>query len=316
MAITYQKLEQFIKVCECGNMTRAAEQLFITQSALSQSITSFEHEIGCSLFERRNKSLVLNREGEIVLRYARRIVSLADDMTHELHQSLNKTMSLSVVAFDVAMATYLKAFFMLDHSDYDITVEKAACISSDVLICSEKDLAISQSELKGPGIESRLIFCDHQYVVVPPESPYCGRAEAHLRDFDGQPFYRSDYVLNSDTQQYAGSQRLSALITHEKMDRCVTYVSRAMLKLMLVRDSIAVNSFISALGMLMNAEFSSIAPERLVRLTDPELKCEYWLSWRRSNEKVHELIDWLFSEKGLEKYVVKTSGFTRDELLS
>lgn len=47
-------IEYFIKMCESKTMTEAANSIFITQSALSQSIASFERYCGCKLFERVN----------------------------------------------------------------------------------------------------------------------------------------------------------------------------------------------------------------------------------------------------------------------
>ena len=51
--MNFQNLEYFITTAKEGNITRAAEQLNISQQALSGSIARLEEELGCSLFERR-----------------------------------------------------------------------------------------------------------------------------------------------------------------------------------------------------------------------------------------------------------------------
>lgn len=85
-----QHLIVFIEVAERKNFTRAAEALHMTQPAISQYIAAFEKEIGVKLIERTNKSVELNKAGEMVYLYAKSIVkeyehmkSLISDMKSE-----------------------------------------------------------------------------------------------------------------------------------------------------------------------------------------------------------------------------------------
>lgn len=118
MAVGDLKLRQFIRVCECGSMTQAAEQLYITQSALSQSMHSLEEEIGSPLWERKGRSLILNRQGEIVLQYAQEIIRMTEDMEQEVRQSLSDEKTLTIAGIDISMSSFLAAYFMLDHPEY------------------------------------------------------------------------------------------------------------------------------------------------------------------------------------------------------
>lgn len=61
-----QLLKVFITVVELKNFTRAAEQLHMTQPAVSQSIKNLEEQFGTSLIERKNKEFYVNPAGEIV----------------------------------------------------------------------------------------------------------------------------------------------------------------------------------------------------------------------------------------------------------
>lgn len=71
-------LRSFIAVAEHGNITRAAEDLFRTQSAISVQIKRLETEIGQSLFIRQARGMVLTPAGERLLSQARRIVTMLD----------------------------------------------------------------------------------------------------------------------------------------------------------------------------------------------------------------------------------------------
>ena len=59
------KLYTFLKLAECGSTTRCAEQLHITQPAVSQHLKALEAEYGLCLFAREGRRLVLTPEGKI-----------------------------------------------------------------------------------------------------------------------------------------------------------------------------------------------------------------------------------------------------------
>ena len=58
------RVNTFLEVCRCMNFTKAAEQLNITQPAVSQHIHFLENEYGVKLFELEGKKIYLTRAGE------------------------------------------------------------------------------------------------------------------------------------------------------------------------------------------------------------------------------------------------------------
>ena len=62
------QLKNFFVVCNCKSFTKAAEKLFISQSAVSMSIKKLETSIGLTLLDRRTKDLKLTEAGEILYR--------------------------------------------------------------------------------------------------------------------------------------------------------------------------------------------------------------------------------------------------------
>lgn len=71
-------LRYYLAVCNCGTMSRAAEELHITQPALSRQIAGLERELGCCLLERRSHSVEPTERGRYLRRRAQEIVALAD----------------------------------------------------------------------------------------------------------------------------------------------------------------------------------------------------------------------------------------------
>jgi DNA-binding transcriptional LysR family regulator len=79
-------LRYFLAIAREENMTRAAQQLHISQPSLSKEIKKLEEELGHELFIRTNKSMRLNDEGMLLRKRAEDIVELADKTAEEFSQ--------------------------------------------------------------------------------------------------------------------------------------------------------------------------------------------------------------------------------------
>ena len=79
MDITFLMLTYFQKIAQTQHLTRAAEQLHVSQPALSKTLSSLEEILQTPLFDRTGRGITLNRNGEIFLQYTNRILAeLAD----------------------------------------------------------------------------------------------------------------------------------------------------------------------------------------------------------------------------------------------
>ena len=78
--MTLQQLKYLVTVAECRNITEAAEKLFISQPSLSAAIHNLESEMGVTAFVRSNKGVIVTREGEELLSFARMLLEQADIM--------------------------------------------------------------------------------------------------------------------------------------------------------------------------------------------------------------------------------------------
>ena len=72
-------LRSFVTIAQTGSMTRAAERLFMTQSAISMQIKRLETSLGFSVFERSARGMTPTSEGEQLLNFARQMLSLNDE---------------------------------------------------------------------------------------------------------------------------------------------------------------------------------------------------------------------------------------------
>lgn len=82
-------LKYFITVANLGNVTKAAEQLHITQPTLSRQINELEKEIGVELFDRTNHRLVLTKAGALFQQRAQMILNFVSQTQSELQNQSN-----------------------------------------------------------------------------------------------------------------------------------------------------------------------------------------------------------------------------------
>jgi DNA-binding transcriptional LysR family regulator len=68
------------------SLTKAGEELFLTQSAVSQQIRRLEEELGVKVFRRTSRSVELTAEGRVILGYAHRVLAEVDGMQAELEE--------------------------------------------------------------------------------------------------------------------------------------------------------------------------------------------------------------------------------------
>lgn len=78
------QMEYLVTIADCGTVSKAAEQLHISQPALSRAIQHLEDELSVSLFEHRKNKVTLNENGKLAVEYARKLLDEAAFMTERL----------------------------------------------------------------------------------------------------------------------------------------------------------------------------------------------------------------------------------------
>lgn len=109
MKITLKQINIFNAIVKAeGNMTVASQALFLTQSACSMALSNFESQLGCRLFERRGKKLLLNEVGRAVHRYSQGIIRQAEELEYlTSEQSGNEQIGELVVSASSTIGNYV-----------------------------------------------------------------------------------------------------------------------------------------------------------------------------------------------------------------
>ena len=155
------KLYSLLKVYETKNFTRAAQQLSLTQPAVSQHIHSLEKELGVRLFERINNELHITNEGATVVKYAKRILSLYHnlqrDLVSEKKQITSLTVGITHTAESNAIAEAL-ARYVNTHDGVNIKLKTDTIENLYMLLRNyEIDFAVAEGKLNDPSFKSLLL---------------------------------------------------------------------------------------------------------------------------------------------------------------
>ena len=76
--MTLQQLKYAITVAQTGTITEAAEKLYISQPSLTNAIHELEKEMNIEIFTRTNKGIIVSKDGEDFLGYARQVLEQAE----------------------------------------------------------------------------------------------------------------------------------------------------------------------------------------------------------------------------------------------
>ncbi len=100
-------VEAFVWVARLKSVTRAAEKLFLTQSAVSSRIAALEEELGAPLVDRRDRVFRLTNAGTRFLDYAERFLALQREVRRELGASEQLPLSLRIGGIETVLHTWL-----------------------------------------------------------------------------------------------------------------------------------------------------------------------------------------------------------------
>ncbi|MCK5933937.1 transcriptional regulator, LysR family [Fulvimarina manganoxydans] len=122
--LNYNHLRYFWFVAHDGNLTRTAERLNLTQSALSVQIRKLEEQIGHALFERRGRGLHLTEAGRIALDHADTIFAVGEELLSTLSETGSSRQALRVGALATLSRNFQIAFLkpLLGRTDIELVL--------------------------------------------------------------------------------------------------------------------------------------------------------------------------------------------------
>jgi LysR family transcriptional regulator for metE and metH len=180
IALELRHLRLVYAIQELGSLTRAAERLNVTQSALSHQLREIEDRLGVQLFLRVGKRLVASEAGEQLGRRAREILQTVVDVEDDLLQRARArrgTIRLTTECYTCYhwLPPLLKRF-QKPYPEVQVQIVAGATGRSiDALLEGSVDLALTTRTPKRHDLRSRHLFDDELMLITAPDHPLASR---------------------------------------------------------------------------------------------------------------------------------------------
>jgi LysR family transcriptional regulator, transcriptional activator of the cysJI operon len=189
--MNFRHLKIFLTVCEVGNMTRAAKDLYMAQPSVSQAITELEKYYGVRLFERLNHRLYLTAAGDRLRSYAQHILNLSEQARQDL-AGLNQGGSVRIGASLTIGAYLLPGLVSAFHQqapavDVFTRVDNTSLIEK-LLLEDQLDLGLVEGPVYSPHIMEEFYCDDNLVFIASPQHPLVKKPGLHVEDLAGQAF--------------------------------------------------------------------------------------------------------------------------------
>ena len=185
------KLESLIAVRETGSFTRAAENLSLTQPAVSQHIKQLESSLGGKLFYRSGGQLKPTEEGEIALKYARRMITLNQNLCLALadHKRQLKRFSIGLTpTAENRVMTEVLAQYCSEHAGLHITILSDTINNLyNRLKTYEIDAAVVEGHFSDGDMCSIMLDTDSIMLAVSNDNELAKRSAVTLEEIRRQP---------------------------------------------------------------------------------------------------------------------------------
>jgi DNA-binding transcriptional LysR family regulator len=180
----------FLEVARRGNLSRAAEALYVSQPTLTARLQSLETELGEQLFVRTRRGMRLTEAGEAFLPYAEHAVKAIEDGRERLGELRSGTVGRLVLGAPPTVSTYtlpaLLARFTEEHPGVRLTVMTGTSEEILEMVLHDRIQLGLMRALGHPEVEAVPVYSDSLLLVVSPSHRLAGR-KVRLADLGGEP---------------------------------------------------------------------------------------------------------------------------------
>ncbi|MBR0090805.1 MAG: LysR family transcriptional regulator [Lachnospiraceae bacterium] len=292
--MTFQQLREFCKVAECESVTKAAEELFITQPALSMTLKKIEAEIGKPLFDRQGRYLHLNDAGKAIYRYASHTLQEWDDLMEKLQTHTEEESKLIRFCYvRDYIPNYVIPMFVSSYPSVNIAINQVdEKIIGTSIVKSVYDIAISRLSWtgeEGEGITSVFFYKNRLLVSVPTSNPLARRESLRLKDIAGEKFIR----LSRQGEFTAEVNNLA-----EKEGITLQTVKRVNYEV--IKQLHHNTDFLYFITSLQTEFDYNPMNRRLIPLEEPAFTRDIYISYLKQNEnKCAPFFDWVHNRWGI-----------------
>lgn len=220
--MTLQQLNYAITITRTGSMNKAAEQLFISQPSLTNSVKELERELGITVFNRSGRGVTLTAEGAEFILYARQVYSQYENLLEKFgkRSNIKKRFGVSTQHYSFAVKAFVETVKTFDTSKYEFAIRECktlevitdvSTLKSEIgiLYLSDFNRKVIQKLLTSNGVEFHKLINCNAYVYLWKGHPLAKKKSItieQLSDYpclsfeqgDGSSFYLAEEILSTN----------------------------------------------------------------------------------------------------------------------
>lgn len=276
------QLQYFKIIAEMGSLTKAAEQLHISQPAMSVMLKKFEEEVNAELFDRLPNRIKLNTAGEAALVHINNILRDIEKMKEDILSVSQKELSLSIAFCDPGLRWFCVPRFFLEYPD--IKVNDELYEESDVaekLLNRTYDIAVTPKEIENPKIQNISFLNDRVFLSVPLENKLAEKESIYLEEIPAQALLVPQIGGYFITQMEKIISEKNPQVSIVKNEYNIT------------QHLIRTTNFLASISTLSSDLRNDGTHRTRIPVNNPELNVTYHISFLKYNkEKVQKFLDW------------------------
>lgn len=219
--MTLQQIKYVLKTVECGSISEAAKQLFISQPSLSNALKELETELGIEIFSRSAKGISLSVDGAEFLSYARQVAEQAEllEQRYKNKRPSRQLCSVSTQHYAFAVNAFVNLIKSSDADEYEFTlretrthdiIEDVKNMRSEIGILYINDFneKVITKFLQENHLLFNTLFEAAPHVFVSKDNPLASKKSVCLKDLENYPclsfeqgefnsFYFSEEILST-----------------------------------------------------------------------------------------------------------------------
>jgi len=191
--INFNQFRIFYYAAKNLNFTRAAQELFISQPAVTVQIKAFEEFCGLKLFKKRGRRTWLTDEGQTLYNFAKTVITIEKEIENTLDNMRKLKQGILKIATTKAYARYFMPLMLSSfHAKYpDIKIELNEGSSLDMtrsLLDFKNEVGIIAKAGNVPGIRLIPFSREEMAMIVAPSHPWARRGSISLKELAAEPF--------------------------------------------------------------------------------------------------------------------------------
>lgn len=187
----FRHLRIFTAVCETMSMTKAARHLYISQPAVSQTITELEEYYDVRLFERMSNKLYLTDAGKQLLPLAQEAMKLQatiETTMRDFRQENSIRLGATVTIGTYLLPRVVKAIQSIQPQIRVQTVVDNTSAIEEKLLNSDLDIGLVEGQITSSQLVTEPFYEDELVIVCAPNHPLAGKDLVRVRDLQNHAF--------------------------------------------------------------------------------------------------------------------------------